>query len=114
MIWAAPLMLAAALAARDPDGRQALADLAYALGQAHALRQVCGSGDQGWRTRMSQMLELEASEIALRRRLSDAFNAGFMAEQVAYPTCGPETRAAERAVAQRGNALAQRLGKGPQ
>ena len=114
MIWAAPLLLAAALSTRAPDGRQALADLAYVLGQAHALRQVCDSGDQSWRTRMSRVLELEAADVALRRRLTDAFNAGFMTEQAVYPACGPKVKAAEQAVARKGNLLAQRLGSGPQ
>ena len=111
MIWAAPLMVAAALAARSPDQRQAMVDLAYVLGEAHALRQACdGPNDQTWRARMSRMITVEAPDAALQRRMVDTFNAGFMARQAENPTCGPGVPEAERATAARGRALAQRLG----
>ena len=85
MSWPA-LLLAAALAAgpagpeRAPVERQALVDLAYVLGEAHALRQACsGTTDQTWRARMNRLIELEKPEEGLQRRLVDAFNAGFLA-----------------------------------
>ena len=111
MIWAATLAVAVALAERTPDQRQALVDLAYVLGEAHALRQACeGPTDQTWRTRMSKMIAVEAPDAALNRRMVDSFNAGFMTRQAENPTCGPEAAEAERATAERGRGLAQRLG----
>lgn len=110
MSWAAPLMFAAALAARAPDDRQALTDLAYVLGEAHALRQVCsGLSDQTWRERMNRMMELEMPDEGLKRRMVDAFNAGFMTRQAQHPLCDPGTGEAERQTARRGQALAQKL-----
>lgn len=110
MSWAAPLILAAALSGRAPADRQALVDLAYVLGEAHALRQVCsGLSDQTWRARMNRMMELETPEEALKRRLVDAFNAGFTTRQAEHPACDPKVAEAERATAQRGQALAERL-----
>ena len=39
---------------RAADERQRLLDLAYTLGESHALRQICqGEGDQYWRSRPS-------------------------------------------------------------
>ena len=114
MIWAVPLVLAAALAERSPDQRQAMVDLAYVLGEAHALRQACdGRDDQTWRTRMSGMMALEAPDPDLKRRMIDSFNTGFMTRQAETPTCGPETASAERSIAERGRTLAQRLGGEP-
>jgi uncharacterized protein (TIGR02301 family) len=113
VIWAAPLVLAAALAARTPDERQAMVDLAYVLGEAHALRQACqGSDDQSWRDRMSAMMSVEAPDPELKRRMVEAFNSGFAARRAGAPDCGPEVAEAERATAERGRALARRLGGG--
>jgi uncharacterized protein (TIGR02301 family) len=110
MNWAVPALMALALAPRSPDQRQAVVDLAYVLGEAHALRLVCvGPDAQTWRTRMSRLLDLEAGDEATRRRLVDRFNAGFMSRQAEHPACTPATAAAERATAARGRALAQRL-----
>lgn len=110
MIWAAPLLLAAALAGRAPEQRQTLIDLAYVLGEAHALRQVCsGSTDQTWRERMNRMMELERPEDGLNRRMVDAFNAGFMTRQAEHPSCDSAAAEAERATARRGQALSETL-----
>jgi uncharacterized protein (TIGR02301 family) len=110
MSWAAPLMFAAALAARAPDERQTLIDLAYVLGEAHALRQACsGAADQTWRARMNRMMELEKPEEGLNRRMVDAFNAGFMTRQAEHPACDGSVVEAERTTARRGQALSAKL-----
>jgi uncharacterized protein (TIGR02301 family) len=96
--------------ARAPEGRQALGDLAYVLGESHALRQTCRApGDQYWRDRMLTVLRLESRDLAFRARISRAFNAGFEAGQAAHPTCSAAARAAEAAAAARGEALAEAL-----
>lgn len=111
-IWAGPAAdrVLAAPAPRSPDQRQTLIDLAYVLGEVHALRAACqGAEDQAWRSRMSRMLEIEQPDAAFRRRLVDTFNTGFAVRQADTPTCRPDTAAQERAAAVRGRALAQRL-----
>ncbi len=97
---------------RTPTQRQTLSDLAYVLGQSHALRQACqGVTDQFWRGRMVKLVEAEAPDPAFNTRLNSAFNAGFSAAQARYPACGPDSRAAEAAAAARGQALAGSLAK---
>lgn len=95
---------------RDPASRQALVDMAYVLGEAHALRQVCeGASDQYWRTRMVRLVDTEQPDEALAQRLKDAFNTGFVARQGAFPVCNPAARAAMTKVLARGRNLAGRL-----
>ena len=105
------LLAAPAVAAeRTAEQRQALADLAYVLGQSHALRQACaGQSDQFWRTRMQRLIATEQPDQGLERRLKDGFNAGYAAAQSAYPSCGPQSRRAEARAAERGRALVEGL-----
>jgi uncharacterized protein (TIGR02301 family) len=119
-----PLLIAAALALalpaaaaepppRSPVQRQTLVDLAYTLGEAHALRTAClGADDQVWRGRMSRVIEVERPDDPFRRRLVDAFNSGFVTGQARNPTCRETTTGEERAAARRGRDLAGRLAAG--
>ncbi|MBI1686154.1 TIGR02301 family protein [Caulobacter hibisci] len=117
LLFAALLAVAPSLAPglataqdRGPAERQRLLDLAYAIGQSHALRQACeGIGDQFWRARMVRLTEVEQADQAFDGQLRDRFNGGYAAAQAAYPECGPESRRAERQAAQRGRALAIKL-----
>ena len=106
------LFLAGAVQAQDraPEARQAAADLAYVLGQSHALRQACaGADDQYWRGRMLELLQAEAPDDAQKARLSQSFNAGFAAGQAGFPSCTAAARAEGQRIAARGAALASRL-----
>ena len=95
---------------RGPETRQVLADLAYTLGQSHALRQACvDKDDQFWRDRMGRLLGVEASDQALNRRLRGAFDTGFAAARLSYPRCGAGARAELARLAGRGKDLAARL-----
>ncbi|MDO8296874.1 MAG: TIGR02301 family protein [Caulobacter sp.] len=95
---------------RPPPERQVLLDLAYALGESHALRQACsGEDDQFWRDRMVRMTDTEAADEAFDGRLKQQFNAGFATRQTEFPSCGPASKRAEQAVARKGQALAGRL-----
>jgi uncharacterized protein (TIGR02301 family) len=100
-------------AAPSPQQRQKIVDLAYVLGEAHALHRVCaGPEDNTWRGRMSRLLQIEAPDPTYRQRLMDSFNAGFVARQAEYPTCTVKTADAERAVAARGRDLSRHLAAG--
>jgi uncharacterized protein (TIGR02301 family) len=95
---------------RTPAVRQSLVDLAYVLGEAHALRQAClGEDDQYWRTRMIRMVDTEQPDAALDRRLKESFNTGFASRQGEFPTCTGATHRAEIATAARGQSLATQL-----
>jgi len=95
---------------RTPVQRQTLADLAYAIGESHALRQACeGDGDQYWRARMIRLIEVESPDQAFDRRLRGAFNTGFSSARAAHPDCDEGARSEAARAAQRGRDLAQRL-----
>lgn len=97
---------------RAASQRQALVDLAYVIGQSHALRQVCtGAGDQFWRGRMMRLLQTEAPDAAFERRLKEAFNTGFVAAQQAFPACDAQSRREQVQAAARGRTLSIALGR---
>jgi uncharacterized protein (TIGR02301 family) len=107
--WA---LIAGPAAAQDRSAaeRQTLTDLAYALGESHALRQMCaGPNDQYWRDRMLRLTQVEAADQAFDATLRERFNTGFAAGQNAAPLCGALSRRAEAAAASRGQTLAQKL-----
>ncbi len=102
-------VLAATPAPRTPEQRQTLIDLAFVLGQAHALHRVCaGKDDDTWRGRMQRVIEMDGADPAFRSRLSSSFNAGFVSPDAQAKDCAKAT-AAERRLAARGSALAGRL-----
>jgi uncharacterized protein (TIGR02301 family) len=95
---------------RAPAGRQALVDLAYVLGESHALRQACrGEEDQFWRMRMIDLQEAERPDDSLGRRLRAAFNTGYSTARATHPDCTPDGRAAQAQAAIEGRRLALRL-----
>jgi uncharacterized protein (TIGR02301 family) len=95
---------------RTPDERQTIGELAYALGESHALRQVCsGPNDQYWRDRMVRLTEVEAADPAFDAVVRERFNTGFAAGQAEAQRCNAISLRAEAAAASRGQALAQKL-----
>jgi len=98
---------------RSPAQRQTLLSLAFVLGQSHALRQACeGDSDQLWRSWMSRLLETEAPDDGLERRIRDSFNTGYYAAQARFPACDDAARTEARSAAARGRGLARQLGGG--
>jgi len=95
----------------DPQARQQLLDLAYVLGEAHALRQACKPDDQYWRSRMRRVLEVERPDAAFAGRLADRFNTGFSVRKAQHPACTAKARAELKAVARRGRDLAYGLSR---
>jgi uncharacterized protein (TIGR02301 family) len=97
---------------RSPALRQSLVDLAYVLGESHALRQACaGPEDQYWRTRMMNLVSNEKPDTALDGRLKESFNTGFASRQSEFHTCSPASRRAELAAANHGLDISKRLAK---
>lgn len=95
---------------RPPEDRQVLTDLAFNLGQAHALRQTClGETDQTWRMRMLQLSEQEAADAAFDAQLKSRFNAGFAVARAEQPACSGSARSALAQVAAKAQALAAKL-----
>ncbi|KQZ28840.1 TIGR02301 family protein [Caulobacter sp. Root1472] len=97
---------------RSPAERQTLLDLAFTLGESHALRQVCeGAGDQYWRARMMRLVEVEKADQAFDAQLRDRFNTGFAAGQGQFTECGEASLRAEQQAAVKGRTLAARLAR---
>ena len=97
---------------RTPVQRQTLTELAYVLGESHALRQDCqGQADQYWRLRMSQLLQAETPDEAFDRSLRENFNTGYAAAQAQFPMCDDRSQAEAARLARRGAALAQTAGR---
>lgn len=97
----------------DPRQRQMVVDLAYVLGEAHALHRACSDRENNtWRGRMSRLIQTEAPDQAYRQRLLDSFNAGFVARNAEFPVCTVKTVDAERKVAERGRDLARHISSG--
>jgi len=97
---------------RSPAERQTLLDLAFTLGESHALRQACeGPGDQYWRARMMRLVEVEKADQAFDAQLRDRFNTGFAAGQGQFPECGEASLRAEQQAAVKGRALAARMSR---
>jgi uncharacterized protein (TIGR02301 family) len=95
---------------RNPVERQQLLDLAFTIGESHALRQVCqGANDQYWRSRMVRLTEVEKADQAFDAQLRDKFNTGFAARQGQFPQCDEASRQAEQQVARKGQALSAKL-----
>ena len=89
-------------------------DLAFELGRAHALRQLCfGREDAVWRERMSDLLKAERPDAARRQRLVLRFNAGFAETHAAFPACGPAADGALKESAAKGARLAHALSAAP-
>lgn len=95
---------------REPEERQRLLDLAYTLGESHALRQTCeGVNDQFWRSRMVRLTEVEQADQGFDAQLRERFNTGFAARQGEFPLCDAASRKAEQQSARKGQALALKL-----
>ncbi|MBX7249550.1 MAG: TIGR02301 family protein [Caulobacteraceae bacterium] len=109
---AAALFSAPSLAQdRSPAARQTLLDLAYVMGQAHALAYACKPGDQYWRARMERLMALEQPDLAFKVRLTERFNTGFSAMEGQFPTCDAAARAQAARVASRGRDLSLQLSR---
>jgi uncharacterized protein (TIGR02301 family) len=95
---------------RGPAERQKLLDLAFTIGESHALRQICeGADDQYWRSRMVRLTEVEKADQAFDAQLRDRFNTGYAARQGQFTQCDDASRQAEQQVARKGQALAAKL-----
>jgi uncharacterized protein (TIGR02301 family) len=95
---------------RSPAERQALLDLSRIMGESHAIRQTCeGPQDGYWYTRMKHLLDVEAADQGLKRRLANAFSAGFNQTKALYPQCVDAARAEAKRIARTAQGLSEKL-----
>lgn len=75
--------------AYEPD----LLRLAEVLGTLSYMGTLCMADDaEGWRQRMSQLIEFEGTTTQRKERLVGAFNRGYLGHQPAYRTCNESAR----------------------
>ena len=111
----AAVLAGAAPADADPARRQAAADLAYVLGEIHALRRACAGRSEGaWRARMQALLRMEEGDALFQRRLKSRFNSGYLTAAAAHAGCGDQGVEAKRQAEREGVRLAQRLAGAPE
>jgi uncharacterized protein (TIGR02301 family) len=96
---------------RGPDYFRDAADLAGALGSAHAIRVRCnGRDDQYWRQYMSDMLSYEAPNRGnLRSSLVAQFNEAYQDTTRDYLKCDNRAVEAEARFAREGQEIAERM-----
>lgn len=71
--------------------------LAEILGAVHYLRALCNSGEgQGWRERMTALIEAEGTSAARRALLTQSFNRGFRTYSRSYRSCTPTAETANK------------------
>ncbi|WP_188609247.1 TIGR02301 family protein [Chelatococcus reniformis] len=99
----------------DPNATHApydrdLARLAEVMGSLAFLRTLCKAPDAAeWRTRMKNLVDVEAQTEERRDRLAGAFNKGFQGFALTYRQCTPSAgRAIDRYLAE-GQALQRSL-----
>ena len=99
---------------RAPEQKRVLTDLAYVLGETHALHRLCaGPSDGFWYERMTRLLSIEQPEGAFRQLLIDRFNAGFIAAGSEFTNCSQQSRDAGKNAAERGRTLSESLVSDP-
>ncbi|MFN3672896.1 MAG: TIGR02301 family protein [Bosea sp. (in: a-proteobacteria)] len=93
-----------------PPYEPQLLKLAEIIGSLAFLRTLCGAADaQGWRDRMTALLEAEGRTPLRRERLTGAFNRGFRAYAVTHRVCTDGTQEASARLAAEGERLARTL-----
>ena len=87
-----------------------VARVAHVIGEAHKIRQLCNPNDQIWREQMLALIDLEAAgDDRRQRRLVEAFNDGFRAQERVHSRCNADARQAEAELADEGRRLAEAL-----
>ncbi|WP_371397491.1 TIGR02301 family protein [Fretibacter rubidus] len=113
---------AAAEAAREAAEKRVEADmlkmnnlveaLSKNLGQLHYLRTLCfGDDDQLWREKTAEMMDVEVGDdVARRRDIIRAFNAGYNQERDRFSTCSNAVSLDAAALSENARNIATMLG----
>jgi uncharacterized protein (TIGR02301 family) len=87
-----------------------LLQLVETLGAIAYLSDLCAEAEPGlWRTRVSEILEAESGNPALRERLAGAYNRGFQGYQSTHRSCTDRSRSALDLLLVSGQTTSQRL-----
>lgn len=93
-----------------PPYEPKLLRLSEILGALAFLRPLCGGNDEReWRTRMTQLIDAEASTAGRRERLAGAYNRGYREYAHTYRRCTPAAEVAIGRFVDEGGRLAREL-----
>lgn len=93
-----------------PPYEPKLLRLSEILGALAFLRPLCGGNDEReWRTRMTQLIDAEASTAGRRERLAGAYNRGYREYAHTYRRCTPAAEVAIGRFVDEGGKLAREL-----
>jgi len=92
-----------------PPYEDRLVRLSEIVGSVHYLRTLCMGVDEGWRSKMQALIDLEAGQQARRARMIAAFNKGYRSFASVYRNCTNVAVEAEELYRKEGLELASEI-----
>ncbi|MCR9139110.1 MAG: TIGR02301 family protein [Alphaproteobacteria bacterium] len=92
-----------------PPYEDRLIRLSEIVGSVHYLRTLCMGVDEGWRSRMQALIDVEAGQEARRARMIAAFNKGYRSFASVYRSCTDVAVEAEELYRKEGLELASEI-----
>lgn len=93
----------------EPPYEQRLLRLSEIVGSVHYLRTLCLKEDEGWRSKMEQLINLEATDPQRRARFVAAFNKGYRSFASVHRKCNSVAIEAEELYRKQGLELASEI-----
>jgi uncharacterized protein (TIGR02301 family) len=93
----------------EPPYEARLLRLSEIVGSVHYLRTLCLKTDEGWRTKMEELINLEASDAQRRARFIAAFNKGYRSFASVHRKCNSVAIEAEELYRRQGLELASEI-----
>ncbi len=93
----------------EPPYEERLLRLSEIVGSVHYLRTLCLKTDEGWRSKMEQLINLEATDPQRRARFVAAFNKGYRSFASVHRKCNSVAIEAEELYRQQGLELASEI-----
>jgi uncharacterized protein (TIGR02301 family) len=92
-----------------PPYEDRLIRLSEIVGSVHYLRTLCVGVDEGWRSKMQALIDVEAGDEARRARMVAAFNKGYRSFASVYRICTDVAVEAEELYRKQGVELASEI-----
>ena len=93
----------------EPPYEARLLRLSEIVGSVHYLRTLCLKTDEGWRTKMEELIRLEATDPQRRARFVAAFNKGYRSFASVHRKCNSVAIEAEELYRRQGLELASEI-----
>ena len=93
----------------EPPYEERLLRLSEIVGSVHYLRTLCLKTDEGWRSKMEELINLEATDPQRRARFVAAFNRGYRSFASVHRKCNSVAIEAEELYRKQGLELASEI-----